>query len=156
MDESCRGACDRPGPTTLIQDRQTRAELLLQETINDGFHLCLFGLEGSNGGGKLRLVVEDAVHRSLLRADRLLLRSDRLGEANLRRLKEFHLCVKCRLLGCGGATELLRLRTVLTHLLLNRGEARRITANPFGEGDVSLAERREAGKVNQEVGEALA
>ena len=36
------------------------------------------------------------------------------------------------------------------------GEARGITTDPFGEGDVSLSERREASEVDQQVGEALA
>ena len=156
LNESRCSACNRPGPAALIENWKRRSKLLLQETVNNGSHLRFFGLQRSNGGGELRLVIEDAVHCRLLRADRLLLCGDRLGEFHLRRFKQLHLRIKCRLLGCGGATELLRLRTVLTHLLLNRGEARRVATNAICERDVSLPERREAGKVNQKVGEALA
>ena len=115
----------------------------------------LLRLERCDSCGETCLVVEHAIHRRLLRGDRLLLCRDCGGETHLRSLQELHLLVERRLLcGCGAA-QLLRLGPILSNLLFNRGEARRIASNAVCKGDVSLSKRGESGEVDQEVGEGL-
>ena len=146
---------DRPRPATLVDGRETGAELSLEERIHRCGDARLFCFECGDGGGEPLLVGDHLVHGRLLRGDCLLLRSNRGGESRLGGVQQRHLLVERRLLLCSSNAQLLRFGAVGTNLVFNLRKASRITADAVGELHIFCAERIKPSDVEQDVGKAL-
>ena len=146
---------DRPRPATLVDGRESGSELSLEERIHRCGDARLFGLQGSDSGGKFRLIGDHLVHGRLLRGDCLLLRGDCGGESRLSGVQQRHLLVERRLLLCRGNAQLLCFSAVGTNLVFNLREASRITTDAVRELHIFCAERIEPCDVEKNVGKAL-